>query len=86
MKLKDTFVTHNSDGEQILIDAGGKNFVGLVRSNKTAAFIVDCLKSDTTKDAIVAAMCAKYDAPQAVIAQDVEKILDKLRSIGALNE
>lgn len=86
MKLKDTFVTHTSDGEQILIDAGGKNFVGLVRSNKTAAFIVDCLKSDTTKDAIVAAMCAKYDAPQAVIAQDVEKILGKLRSIGALDE
>ena len=86
MKLKDTFVTHTSDGEQILIDAGGKNFVGLVRSNKTAAFIVDCLKADTTKDAIVDAMCAKYDAPQSVIAQDVEKILGKLRSIGALDE
>lgn len=86
MKLKDTFVTHTSDGEHILIDAGGMNFVGLVRSNKTAAFIVDCLKSETTKDAIVAAMCAKYDAPRAVIEQGVEKILGKLRSIGALDE
>lgn len=86
MKLKDTFVTHNSDGEQILIDAGGSNFVGLVRSNATAAFIVDCLKSDTTKDAIVDAMCAKYDAARDVIEQAVEKILEKLRSIHALDE
>lgn len=86
MKLRDTFVTHDSDGEQILIDAGGMNFVGLVRSNRTAAFIVDCLKNNTTKEAIVASMCAKYDAPKDVIAQDVEKILGKLRSIGALDE
>lgn len=86
MKLKDTFFTTETDGEQILIDAGGSNFVGLVRSNVTAAFIVDCLKADTTKEKIVAAMCEKFDAPQAVIAADVEKILGKLRSIGALDE
>lgn len=86
MKLKNTFITHDFDGEQILIEAGGTNFASLVRSNKTAAFIVESLKSDTTKDAIVDAMCAKYDAPKEVIAQDVEKILGKLRSIGALDE
>lgn len=86
MKLKDSFITYTSDGENILIDAGGTNFVGLARSNKTAAFIVDSLKAETTQEAIVAAMCAKYDAPRDVIAQGVEKILGKLRSIGALDE
>jgi len=86
MKLKDTFITHMSDGVQILIDAGGANFVGLVRSNQTAAFIVDSLKEDTTQEAIVAAMRAKYDAPEGVIERDVEKIIGKLRSIGAIDE
>jgi len=85
MKLKDSFITHITDGEQVLIDAGGKNFAGLVRSNETAAFIVDCLKTDTTKDAIVTAMCKQYDAPEEVIARDVDAILEKLRSIGALD-
>ena len=52
MKLKDIFITHDSDGEQVLIDVTS-SFAGLVRSNKTAAFIVECLKTDTTKEQIV---------------------------------
>ena len=44
MKLKDIFITHDSDGEQVLIDVTS-SFAGLVRSNKTAAFIVECLKT-----------------------------------------
>lgn len=86
MKLKSTFVTCEINNKQMLVDAGSTNFNGLVRSNATAAFIVDCLKNDTTKDAIVDAMCAKYDAPRAVIDKDVESIINKLRSIGALDE
>lgn len=86
MKLKNTFITHMSDDTQILIDAGGTNFVGLVRSNKTAAFIVDSLMKETTREAIIAAMRAKYEAPEGVIESDVDKILGKLRSIGAIDE
>ena len=44
-KLKDTYITHESDGEQILLDTSS-SFAGLIRSNKTAAFIVECLKQD----------------------------------------
>ena len=49
MKLKDTYITHDSDGEQILLDTSS-SFAGLIRSNKTAAFIVECLKEDTTQE------------------------------------
>ena len=62
------------------------SFAGLVRSNKTAAFIVDCLKTDTTKEQIVEAMYEKYDAPKDVLQKDVDAIIDKLRGIGALEE
>ena len=75
-----------SEGEQIMVSVGDTKFAGLVRSNKTAAFIVDCLKSETTKDAIVEAMAEKYDAPKDILAKDVEGIIAKLRSIGALDE
>lgn len=86
MKLKEGFITHETDGEQIMVATGNVNFAGLVRSNKTAAFIVDSLKEDTTKTAIVEAMAEKYDAPEEVIKKDVETIIEKLRSIGALDE
>lgn len=86
MKLRDGFITHETDGEQIMVAAGKVSFSGLVRSNKTAAFIVDSLKKETTKEKIVDAMTEKYDASKEVITNDVEVILEKLRSIGALDE
>ena len=86
MKLKEGFVTHEMDGEQIMVATGEARFSGLVRSNATAAFIVDCLKKDTTRDEIIAVMLEKYDATAERIGADVDKILAALRSIDALDE
>lgn len=86
MKLKEGFVTHVMGGEQIMVATGAANFSGLVRSNPTAAYIVECLKQDTTEAEIVEKMLGKYDASSEVIVADVEMILGKLRSIGALDE
>lgn len=85
MKLKSNFVTHNSGDEQLMICAGG-DFSGMVRSNSTAADIIDLLKKETTREAIVDAMLEKYDAERSVIERDVDKILSSLRSIGAIDE
>lgn len=85
MKLNNEFITREMDNQQIMISASGK-FSGLVRSNKTAAFIVDCLANDTTEEEIVQKMLAKYNAPEDIIRKDVKKILDTLRRIGALDE
>ena len=85
MKLKDTYITHDSDGEQILLDTSS-SFAGLIRSNKTAAFIVECLKEDTTEEKIVEAMLEKYDAPKDVLAKDVSAVIEKLRKVGAIDE
>ena len=86
MKLKSDFITQEIDGTQFLVPVGGSSINGLARSNKSAAFIVDLLKEETTLDAIVDTMCAKYDADRATIAADVREILDKLRMLGALEE
>ena len=85
MKLKDTFVSHVTNGEQILVDVSS-SFSGLIRSNKTAAFIVAQLKSETTLDSIVDAMFEKYDAPKEVLRRDAQAVIDKLRSVGAIDE
>ena len=85
MKLKDTYITHDSDGEQILLDTSS-SFAGLIRNNKTAAFIVECLKEDFTEENIVEAMFEKYDAPKDVLAKDVSEVIGKLRKVGALDD
>lgn len=85
MKLKENFITQEMDGEQIMVAAGG-GFAGMVRSNATAAFIVDCLKTGTTREAILDTMEKKYDAPREVMAADVDMVLTNLRKIGALDE
>lgn len=86
MKLRNDFITQESDGEQIMVSTGDSGFAGLVRSNSTAAFIVDCLKKDVSKEQIIDDMFEKYDAPRDVIEKSVDDILEKLRSIGALDE
>jgi methyltransferase-like protein len=85
MKLKKEFITHTSGDEQLMISAGG-SFNGMVRSNKTAAFIIDLLKEETTKEKIVSVMLETYDADEQVISADVDKVIDALRSIGAIDE
>lgn len=86
MKLNSGFVTHEMGDEQIMVAAGGAGFSGLVRSNPSAAFIVDCLKEETTREEIIAKMLEKYDATEEILAADVDKIISQLRSINALDE
>lgn len=88
MKLRDGFITYNTDGEQIMVAAGNAaaHFQGMVRSNRTAAYIVDCLMAGTTEESLVEKMTARFDAPREVIARDVDRILSQLREIGALDE
>lgn len=87
MKLNSSFVTHTVDGEQIMVAIGGDvSFHGMVRSNKTAAIIIDLLKNETSEKMIVAALRARFNASEDRIAQDVSAVLDQLRSIGALDE
>ena len=86
MKLKDDFIIQDIEDTQFLVSTGTEGFSGIVRSNKTAAFIVNCLKEETTEDRIVDAMCKKYGVPRKTVAADVTEILDTLRKINALEE
>ena len=86
MRLREDFITQDIDGTQFLVSMDAEEFSGIVRSNETAAFIVDCLKEETTESAIVDTMAARYDAPRETIAADVAEIINTLRGIHALEE
>lgn len=86
MKLKSDFITQDIDGVQFLIPVGKSEFGGVVRSNETAAFIVNLLRNDITLEEIVDAMFNEYDAPREVLERDAKAVIAKLRSINALEE
>ena len=46
MKLNPRFLTHETKGEHITVSTTGTKFNGLIRSNPTAAFIVESLKTE----------------------------------------
>ncbi len=89
MKLKPEYVVYDAnDGEKLAVATGDeiKNFSGLMRANKSASVILDCLAEETTEEAIVDVMAARFDAPRETLAKDVAAVLDTLRGINALAE
>lgn len=85
MKLKSTYITHKNKDDYMMMDASGK-FAGIIHSNATAAFIVDCLRTDTTKEEVVRKMLEKYDVSEIEAAKSVDMIIEKLKSIGAIDD
>lgn len=86
MKIRDTFIGHDFEEERILVDTGDRAFQGMIRVNKTAAFIIDCLRTDTTERAIIDCMLAKYEVSREKAEKDVKNVIEKLKGIGAIDE
>ena len=88
MKLHNGFITYSTGGEQIMVAAGNASavFRGMVRSNETAAYIIDCLKAEISREELLDKLCARYDAPADLMDRDLERVLESLRRIGALDE
>jgi hypothetical protein len=86
MRLKEEFITHDADGESLLVPTGAAGWAGLVRGNRTFGVILELRGQETTEEAVVAAMRQRFDAPERAIERDVARVLDELRQIGALDE
>ena len=86
MKLNSGFITHNDGEDKLLVSTGATKFSGLVRSNSSAGFIIECLENETTEDEIVAKMRRKWDVSDETARRDVRKVVEQLRGIGAIDE
>ena len=86
MKLNSDFIKHNMDDKTLVVPVGGADFHGVVQGNSTVAAILELLENDITLNGIVDAMCDRYDGDPAVIREDVEDVISKLRSVGAIDD
>lgn len=87
MKLNSNFITHTTKGEHYMVSTGDIEFKGILKNNNTAAFIIECLKSQITENEIIDKLLEKYSNVSYEIAKkDVHDIIEQLRSIGAVEE
>ena len=84
MKLNRNFLLHTVNSETV--PTGEAGFSGVVRGNKTLGAILELLKTDITEREIVAALQARFDAPQGAVEKDVSKALAELKKIGAIDD
>ena len=86
MKLNEKFITHCSGDESFLVPAGNAGFSGIVRGNKTLGAILELLKTEINEKEIVSAIRRRFDASEGAVEQDVSRVLEELRRIGALDK
>jgi len=87
MKLNSKFLTHNTNGQHYLISTGDIKFKGIIKNNDTAAFIIECLKENTTETDIVDKILNEYSVTnRKKVEKDVRDVIEKLHSIGAIEE
>ncbi len=87
MKINSNFLTHELQEEYYMIPTSNAKFNGIVKSNETANFIIECLKIDTTESQIIEKILNEYDVnDKSKVEKDVKRIINELRKIGALDE
>ena len=86
MKLNDSFIKYEMDGQALLVPVYGARFHGLIQGNKSVEVILECLLSDTTEEEIVSVMRSRFKGDEAVIREDVKDVIEKLKAIGAIDE
>ncbi|MBR4073526.1 MAG: PqqD family protein [Clostridia bacterium] len=87
MKLKYTFVINEVADQMVAVPVGDDlgEFNGFIKMNDVGADIFELLKEDTTVDAMVEALKAKYtDATDDEIRENVEAFTAKLKESGVL--
>lgn len=86
MKIKDGVIISEANGSYYLVDSGaqGKRFNGMIKLNKTGAFIAEKLMEETTREAVAAAMCEKYQITEETALKDIDRIVESLGKIGLI--
>lgn len=88
MKLNPEFIEQQVGDCTVLVPVGDASvkYHGIIQLNSTAAFIVRCMKEETTEDGIKAALKEEYEGTDEEFIQSIRDVAAKLRECGALIE
>ena len=86
MKLKQGIIISEVNGEFVAVPSGdaGKNFNGMIRMNRTAAFIARMLQNGAGEAEIVSALLSEYDVDESIAREDCANILSQFDALELL--
>ena len=88
MKRNAQFILSDVAGSHLLVPIGKltADFNGVVSLNGMAVALGNLLESDTTPEALLAAVLTEYDVPAEQAGADIADFLNQLRKLGCLEE
>ncbi len=88
MKLKTGFILHQVGEEYIVVavEERTKEFCGMIKLNRTAAFLWEQMKEEFTKEDLTNALLEKYDVSKEKAKCEVDSFLDMLLQAKVIEE
>lgn len=88
MKIRENYVMRDVAGQAIVIAIGeeSKHFKGMINLNQTGREVWKCLEKGLDLDEITKKIVEKYEVNEIIASRDVKSMIDRLESIGVLEE
>ena len=85
MKIRDGYMVREVAGTTVVVPlAADSSFNGMLKLNETGKFLWDALAKGAELDELVAGVLEEYDIDEATARADVEKFVESLKGVGAL--
>lgn len=87
MKLKEKFTTRMVGDTQLMVDSSDseEKFLGMVKSNEVAAFLIDKLKNDVSEAELVDSLLHEYEVGEEEALDAVRYVVEQMSSINAID-
>lgn len=92
MRINNGYVVKEIAGKYVIIPVGQNvvDYKNMLHINDTAAFVLECMREDTTRENILAKMIEKYEAEteedKAILAKDLDEFIAAAIEYGAVVE
>ena len=88
MRIKTGIALRNVSGTSIIVSMSENkvNYENIFSLNETGALLWRALEQGAEREGLLQILKSEYEVDEDVAREDIEKFLDKLRLIGALEE
>lgn len=88
MKIKDGFIMKNVAGSNVVLPLGERQaeIRGIITFNEIGAEVFNMLDGTNSVEEIIAKIVKDYDAPYETVKSDVEKLIEKMRQNGLVED
>ncbi len=88
MKIKDGFIMKDVAGSKVVLPLGERQteIRGIITFNDIGAEVFNMLDGTNSVEEIIAKIVNDYDAPYETVKSDVEKLIEKMRQNGLVED